>query len=78
MHLVAWLPVGIDDRAAARAAADADVETVPLSTFRVGAPGRPGLALGFASSSVPGIQAATERLARALELLSRRPKTSRR
>jgi GntR family transcriptional regulator/MocR family aminotransferase len=72
MHLVGWLPRGVDDRAAARAAAEAQIEAMPLSAFRVQHPGPPGLVLGFASSPTSVIETATHRLAQVLEALFRR------
>jgi DNA-binding transcriptional MocR family regulator len=52
MHLVGWLPDGLDDRVAARAGLTRDVDAVPLSAFRVrpAKPGEPGgLILGYAA-----------------------------
>lgn len=71
MHLVAWLQRGMDDRAVAKAAADAGIEVAPLSAFRVQAATAPGLVLGFASSSRSQIEAASARLAAVLEAATR-------
>jgi len=67
MHLVAWLPRYHDDRAVARAAAEAGIEVAPLSSFRAQAAGPPGLILGFASSSSFEIETATVGLAAVLD-----------
>jgi len=67
MHLVAWLPLHRDDRAVARAAAQAEIEVAPLSGFRVQASGPPGLILGFASSPPSAIDTATTALAALLD-----------
>jgi GntR family transcriptional regulator/MocR family aminotransferase len=73
MHLVGWLPRKADDRVVARAAAEAGIDVAPVSGFRVEHRGAPGLVLGFASSSIPEIDAATARLATVLRsVLSRR------
>jgi GntR family transcriptional regulator/MocR family aminotransferase len=74
MHLVAWLPSGVDDRTAAEAAVNAGIEAAPLSAFCINAHLRPGLVLGFASTPSAEIDAATGRLASALEKLAYRGK----
>jgi GntR family transcriptional regulator/MocR family aminotransferase len=63
MHLVARLPPGTDDRALARRAAEAGVETPPLSAFYQGAPQIPGVLLGYAGVPEPAMQRAARRLA---------------
>jgi GntR family transcriptional regulator/MocR family aminotransferase len=74
MHLVAWLPSGVDDRTAEEAAVNAGIEAAPLSAFCINAHRRPGLVLGFASTPSAEIEAATGRLASALEKLAYRGK----
>jgi GntR family transcriptional regulator / MocR family aminotransferase len=72
MHLMSWLPRGVDDRAAARAALARDVDTPPLSSFRVRpARGgeRGGLVLGYAAYTPREIDDACARLALALRTL---------
>jgi GntR family transcriptional regulator/MocR family aminotransferase len=49
MHLVGWLPNGVDDRAVSRRAALAGVTAPALSDYYLGTAGRPGLLLGYAS-----------------------------
>ena len=66
MHLVGWLPPGADDRAASLRAADHRVEAPPISQYYIGAPGRPGLALGYAAVPPKESRAAVRRLAAAL------------
>src|SRR5262249_49307901 len=46
LHVLGWLPPGVDDRAASGAAAEHGVEAAPLSAFRIRAGGRGGLGLG--------------------------------
>jgi GntR family transcriptional regulator / MocR family aminotransferase len=51
MHLVVTLPPGVDDVALAERAAAQGIGALALSTTRVRAPGPPGLAIGYASST---------------------------
>jgi GntR family transcriptional regulator/MocR family aminotransferase len=51
LHLVGWLPRGVDDRAASAAAAGCGVETPPLSAYRVRPSRRGGLLLGYGGVS---------------------------
>jgi GntR family transcriptional regulator / MocR family aminotransferase len=71
MHLTGWLPAGMDDRQAARAAIAHDVDAPPLSSYRI-RPGRPGerggLVLGYAAYTAREIEEACARLARAFEV----------
>jgi GntR family transcriptional regulator/MocR family aminotransferase len=48
LHLVGWLPAGMDDREAAQHAAARGVYTTAISQLRIGGEGRKGLLLGFA------------------------------
>jgi GntR family transcriptional regulator/MocR family aminotransferase len=70
MHLVGWLPPGIDDHVAARQAAAHSVATVPVSRFAIEPLGRGGLLLGFAAVDEPAIHAGVHRLAAAVRSLS--------
>ena len=69
MHLMGWLPAGVDDRAAARAAQARGVDVPPLSAYRA-RPGRRGerggLMLGYAAYAPREIDEACGRLALAL------------
>jgi GntR family transcriptional regulator/MocR family aminotransferase len=48
LHVVAWLPPGVDDQAASAAALSNGVEAAALSSYRsAGAGGRGGLVLGY-------------------------------
>jgi len=67
LHLVGWLPSGVDDRATSRAAAEHGVEAAPLSAFRIRAGGRGGLVLGYAGFTEREIEDGGSRLGRALE-----------
>jgi GntR family transcriptional regulator / MocR family aminotransferase len=66
MYLVAWLPPGVDDRAAARIASAAGVETVPLCNFALRKLRRRGLVLGYSAYNVKMIREAAHRLCDAL------------
>ena len=65
IHLVGWLPEGTDDRLIAQRAAAAGIIARPVSSFRTGTIGRPGLVLGFAAVRPPEIRDAMQRLAAA-------------
>ena len=67
----AFLAAGIDDLAAARAAAERGVETTPLSRYARRALRRGGLQLGFAPVEPREIRRGVRELARALEPLTR-------
>ena len=66
LHLVAWLPPGVDDRAAAERAAAAGVEAQALSDHALERPECGGLLLGYAAVPEPEVDQAVARLARAL------------
>jgi DNA-binding transcriptional MocR family regulator len=57
----------VDDRAAARAAAEHGVEAAPLSAFHIRAGGRRGLLLSYAGFTEREIEDGVTRLGRALE-----------
>jgi GntR family transcriptional regulator/MocR family aminotransferase len=65
IHLVGWLPESTDGRLIARRAAAAGIIARPVSSFRTGTIGRPGLVLGFAAVRPPEIRDAMQRLAAA-------------
>ncbi|ACC74423.1 PLP-dependent aminotransferase family protein [Paraburkholderia phymatum] len=65
----AFLPVGADDALAARVAAQAGIETRPLSSYAVGHAAPAGLVLGFASIGVDDIDAGARTLARVLQAM---------
>ncbi len=69
MHLVGWLPAGVDDTLAARRAKKYDVEVVPLSSYSQELLERGGLALGYAGVDASEIAAGARRLAKALRTL---------
>lgn len=70
MHLVAWLPPGVDGHAATRAAAAHDQHILPVSHFSVGPLPRDGLVLGFAGNAPQALRAGVLVLARALRGIS--------
>ncbi|HXB26313.1 MAG TPA: PLP-dependent aminotransferase family protein [Gemmatimonadaceae bacterium] len=73
LQTAAWVADGIDAQAAARAAAERDVEVTPLAWYTRGRRPRvirQGLHLGFAAVDVPEIRRGVRDLALALESLS--------
>jgi GntR family transcriptional regulator/MocR family aminotransferase len=66
LQVVGWLGEGVDDRAASLRADAAGVVAPPLSAYRLGPPGRPGLLLGYAAHPPAQIREAVRRLAAAL------------
>jgi GntR family transcriptional regulator / MocR family aminotransferase len=72
MHLIGWLPPGVDDVHASRAAASQGVDAIPLSFFGTVASGRGGLVLGYAGASPQEIRVGAARLALALRPLVER------
>jgi len=62
LRVLGFLPDGVSDRMAARAAAAQRVELLPLSQFYVGSCPRPGLVLGFGAADENGIRAGLQRL----------------
>jgi GntR family transcriptional regulator/MocR family aminotransferase len=75
MHLLGWLPEGVDDAEATRAAAEQGVTTQPLSAFALGPHHRRGgLILGYAAYNEREIRDGARRLAEALRGLARGPR----
>jgi GntR family transcriptional regulator/MocR family aminotransferase len=66
MHLVAWLPEGVDDDAVSARALTAGVEASALSRYAVDRLNRRGLVLGWAGYQPEDIRRAVDRLATAL------------
>lgn len=66
MHVIGWLPVGVDDRLVVQQAAAQQVDVMPVSYFRLEASQRGGLVLGYAAINEADIQAGVQRLARVL------------
>lgn len=67
MHSIGWLPHGVDDRSAARAAQRHNLITLPLSAFSLRPVVRGALMLGFTAFSEREIRAGVRRLRIALE-----------
>src|SRR5436305_12317193 len=78
LHTVGWLRDGIGEEAAARAAAQRDVEVVPLSEHSRGRLERAGLQLGFAAVDAGEIRRGVRELAAALETITEPSATDRR
>ncbi len=66
LHLVGWLPPGVDDRAASARAEAFGVEAPALSAYRVGPGPRGGLMLGYAACDARQVRDGVRRLAAAL------------
>jgi GntR family transcriptional regulator / MocR family aminotransferase len=71
MHLLGWLPPGIDDREASRRAAGDGIEALPLSDFSLLRQRRGALLLGYSSLTPEAIHRGAKRLAASLERLIR-------
>lgn len=69
MHLVGWLPPGVDDRRAAALALEMGIEVAPVSEYSLEPLPRGGLLFGYASTDEDRINAGVRRLAEALEQL---------
>ncbi len=67
LHLIGWLPEGVDDVAAASLADARDVETIPLSRYYLQPAPRGGLVLGYAALNEEQIRDGVSRLAQALQ-----------
>jgi len=68
LRTVGWLRHGISAERVAQAAAERDVEVVPLSRYGSGRSPRNGLVLGFAAVDKRELRRGVEELARALEV----------
>ena len=66
MHLVGWLPPGVDDVQASEKALSHGVHVRPLSSCSVARVRRGGLLLGYAALTVPQIREGVRKLAQAL------------
>ena len=67
MHLLGWLPDGVDDRVASQRAAAQGVDAFPLSTYCLETSRRGALLLGYAAVNEQEIEEGVSRLARALK-----------
>lgn len=63
MHVIGFLPDGMDDRAVCKAVREAGVDASPLSRLFLAEPRRHGLMLGFAGTPVEDMAPALDRLA---------------
>ncbi len=67
MHLIGWLPDGVDDRIVAEKAAEFGVKTVAVSSFLLTERERGGLVLGYAATSEKQIKQGVKQLAEAMK-----------
>jgi GntR family transcriptional regulator/MocR family aminotransferase len=66
LHVVGWLPAGVDDRQVAQAAQVQGIETPPLSSYALTSLPRGGLVLGYAALTEEQIREGVGRLEKAL------------
>jgi len=66
MHLIGWLPDGVNDKTASEKAAEQGVETKPLSAYSSEPLTRGGLVLGYTAFSAGQIKNGVRRLAKAI------------
>jgi GntR family transcriptional regulator / MocR family aminotransferase len=71
LHLVAWLPDGVDEAAVVRAGAARGVALHGVAPYRLAAGGRPGLIFGYATLDEPAIRTGVALLAEAIEATRR-------
>lgn len=71
MHLVGWLPPGVDDVVVAQQAAKYGVEVIPVSVFCQESVPRGGLVLGYAAVNEQEIRDGVHRLAQAIRSVPR-------
>jgi GntR family transcriptional regulator/MocR family aminotransferase len=67
MHLVAWLPAGVDGAPIAQAAAAHGLRIQPVSRFSLRPSPRDGLVLGFAGNTPQELRAGAQLLGRAMQ-----------
>lgn len=67
LHLIGWLPPGVDDRAVAAKAAEQRVDVLPVSTFAMDPLPRGGLLLGYGTLRKEEMAEGVRRLAAALK-----------
>jgi GntR family transcriptional regulator / MocR family aminotransferase len=70
LQIAGWLPPGIAESSATKAAAERDIEVIPLSRYSRGPMEREGVQLGFAAVDPPEIRRGVRELAIALESVS--------
>ncbi|MBD3886174.1 PLP-dependent aminotransferase family protein [Phormidium tenue FACHB-886] len=62
MHLVGWLPEGVDDRSVSQQLAQQGITAPALSTYRLEPSLQPGLVLGYAAINVETIHSAIKQM----------------
>jgi GntR family transcriptional regulator / MocR family aminotransferase len=67
MHLIGWLPPGIDDRDVSRRAAEADLKLAPVSAYCIDQKLPGGLLLGYTAFNERQIKQGVRKLARVLD-----------
>jgi len=67
MHLIGWLPQGIDDREVSHRAAEANMKIAPVSVYCLNQKLRGGLLLGYTAFNERQIKLGMKKLARVLD-----------
>lgn len=67
MHLVGWLPAGVDDKEVSQKAAASGLFAAPLSNYCLNRPARGGLLLGYTAFEEKEIKRGVRALAKALQ-----------
>jgi GntR family transcriptional regulator / MocR family aminotransferase len=69
MHLIGWLPQGLDDRQVSQLIAQQGIDAQALSAYSDQKPERPGLILGYAGVNEQEIREGVEHIARVVETI---------
>jgi len=69
MHLIGWLPQGLDDQQVSQLVALRGIDAQALSTCSEQRPERPGLLLGYAGVNEQEIREGVQHLARVIETM---------
>jgi GntR family transcriptional regulator/MocR family aminotransferase len=69
MHLIGWLPQGLDDRLVSQLVAQQGIDVQALSVYSEQKPERPGLLLGYAGVNEQEIREGVKHVARVVETM---------
>jgi GntR family transcriptional regulator/MocR family aminotransferase len=70
MHLVGWLPKGVDDLATSQKLAEHGLRAAPVSSYCVGKPEKRGLLLGYTAFNEKQIKSGIKLLEKVLSQLN--------
>ena len=71
MHLMGWLPPGVDDHAVAKRARASGIDVLAASLFGIAPMSRGGLLLGYAQVAEQAIREGVSRLATVLRSMGK-------